>query len=158
PRYFRTNTCSNWAHNELLPGSASPAGQVWFWDTQAPPVEHVVMATSPACFFGAVHYAQLPGSNAGWAMSLDGASFTDGVHYTAPTRLPEGSALCHPPSPTSPFGGAWIDSDLEYICRPRDILSVWRFKPSVTITAANTFTYLWTAYSLDQDGTVCDAL
>lgn len=162
PRYFRTNTCSNWAHNELLPGSASPFGQVWFWDTQSPPVEHVVMATAPACFFGAVHYAQLPGTGANWALTLDGASYTDGVHYKVTTRLTDGSSLCDLPGepliPTSMFGGAWIDSELEYICRPRDILSVWKFKPSTTITAANTFTYVWTAYSLDQDGTLCDAL
>jgi len=158
PRYFRTNTCSNWAHNELLPGSASPFGQVWFWDTQSPPVEHVVMASAPACFFGAVHYAQLPGTNAAWTQVLDGASYTDGVHYKVSTRLADGSALCHAPNPTSTFGTAWIDSELEYICRPRDILSVWKFKPSTTITASNTFTYVWTAYSLDQDNTNCDEL
>jgi len=122
-------------------------------------VEHVVHASAPACFFGAVHYAQLPGTGAGWTRTLDGVSLTDGVHYKVTTRLADGSALCHPPSPTSTFGGAWIDSELDYICRPRDILSVWKFKPSANITASNTFTYVWTAYSLDQDNVdACDAL
>jgi len=74
-RYWKTGPdgCWNWAHNELIPGSASPRREQHWWDKYAPPTEHSLEVVSGASkFFTSYHYARQT-TRSQWALVLDGS-------------------------------------------------------------------------------------
>jgi hypothetical protein len=51
----------------------------------------------------------------------------------------------------------YIQAEMEYVCRPGDILCTWKWKPSnANVVVNNLFTALSTAYAQNEHGTACD--
>jgi hypothetical protein len=153
-----------WAHNELIPGSASPDGGQFWWDQHAPPVEHTFLVIAGAdvpperhggwgWFFVSYHFSQMTPKSE-WVITDDGRRSADGVHYR-----------------TSAYLSSWrgqtdmVDgedeqdiknrarSSVEYICRPDDIVIRWRLSPETAdISVTNMYVGFWLAYAGDNDG------
>ncbi len=156
-RWMRSNSCgsNNWAHNELIPGSASAEGQPWFWNKYAPPSEHVfyVSTTSPV-FFGAVHHSA---RTAYWSRVQDGSVSRDGIRYSVAGRLASAELQTDVSDNNDANGVAnFVSYELSYLCRPRDILTTWKFSPQSAVQSDNVFTYIWAAHGQDEDDSDCD--
>ena len=126
-----------WAHNELIPGSASPDGGQFWWDQHAPPVEHTflvpVSSDVPSerhggwgWFFVSYHFSQST-PESGWTITDDGRRSADGVHYGTSARLASWRGQVDMVD-----GEDQVDiknsirSSMDYICRPDDIVMIWR--------------------------------
>jgi len=160
-RYWKTGPdgCWNWAHNELIPGSASPRREQHWWDKYAPPTEHSLEVVSGASkFFTSYHYARQT-TRSQWALVLDGSVDAAGVHYKTSARMTSWTYAVDIVDGNDSNGIAnYIQAEVEYICKPNEIVSIWRFKPNNNdVVLSNAFVYLWTAYAQDEDGTACDA-
>lgn len=160
--------CGNWARNELIPGSASPAGEKLWWDRYAPPTEHtiaVVTAYDPVDeakdtkVLFAHNYSQ-GASNGQWKLAVDGQVNSDGAVYFKTTGRMANAAGSVDVSDGTDANGitAVINSEVEYFFRPTDILNGWRFSASKTVQANNVYVFYWVAHASgqDMDGTACD--
>jgi hypothetical protein len=158
--------CWNWPANELISGSASgDGGGPYWWDAHAPGVEHTIVVESTSdstkkLFLSSV-YAMRGGTASGFSKLLDGTQDAAGVHYKVQQKLTSKNDN----GPFSPdidgnpnvASGQHILAEIEYICRPDDILSVFKFKPSVTVWSTNINAGMWIGYAQDEDDTLCDA-
>lgn len=160
--------CANWARNELIPGSASPAGEKLWWDRYAPPTEHtiaVVTAHDPVDeakdtkVLFAHNYSQ-GAPNGLWKLAVDGQVNSDGAVYFKTTgRMADASGSVDVSDGTDANGiTTVINSEVEYFFRPTDILNAWRFSASNTVEANNVYVFYWVAQASgqDMDGTACD--
>lgn len=159
-RYWKTgpNGCWNWAHNELIPGSASPRGEKHWWDKYAPPTEHVLeVASGSNRFFMAFHYARHTNKSK-WKILKHGSFTSAGVRYKVSARMTSPQLFTDVADGKHGNGTQnYIDAELEYICSAKGITSIWKFRPAVAdVQLSNAFVYLWTAYAQDEDGTACD--
>jgi hypothetical protein len=165
--------CADWARNELIPGSASVRNDAeHWWDKYGPPVEHTLLVdtnqpgVSP-CAGGddlcglMSHHLSANSAASGWQPALDGVQDAAGVHYATRGRM----AHFRPPWPVditdrddSNGVASAIESEVEYVCRDRDIIVAWRFRAtSAPVTIRHAYTWVWTAYSKDQDlAAACD--
>lgn len=164
-KYYRTgpNGCFNWPANELIVGSASPNGETHWWDANAPALEHAMNVKrtdgSNQWLFMAFHYAQST-VKSGFARVSDGVVDGGGsVHYKQKAKMTAYNGQTDiRDNNDSTLSPDYINVEIEYICRPTDVISYYTFQPSVTITADNVFIYFWSSYTgLDLDGTDCDA-
>ncbi len=151
-RYKRVGPhCAGWAHNELIPGSASPSGERLHWDKPAPPTEQCMCVCDPGAscphpcsgHFYCYNYSGLTSS---WRPITGLDPVSGGVRYATlgrMTRWGDWSAVLP--------GGGFIDARVEYVCRPRDIRVIWKFKPSRDVDVNNIFMYLWPAYAQNME-------
>lgn len=175
------SNCWNWPRNELIPGSASPSGQKYWWDRYAPPTEHNIeviarqgaTAAEDRGLLYTANGSQLA-PNGGWAMDVDGQHNADGsVYFRAKGKMATGVRPGNGSAPhhcrnfqvalldacTQPNGQPTVEtsaspalhSELEYYFRAQDIMIGWRFKADVTVSARNVFVFQWMAYANGQD-------
>jgi hypothetical protein len=156
--------CWNWPRNELLPGSASPNGEKFWWDRYAPPSEHtisVVTALDPSgngandsyTFLSTV-YSQSAG-NGQWSLPIDGRDNGDGsVTFMSTGRMVgwNGQVDIVDGNDGNGIQGV-MQYELERVFRSRDILVAWRFSPSRTVSANNLYVYYWIAHAPGQGNT-----
>lgn len=158
-RHYRTgpNGCP-WPHNELIPGSASPNQERHWWDRYAPPNEHSIQVVSGSYRYFFSYYKAKASPNSEFTVVVDGATDGSGaVHYKTSARMTSlGNQVDTSDDDDSNGIESYIDAELEYVCRPTEILSRWNFKPSTTTVTDNMFVYLWVGYAQDIDGTACD--
>jgi hypothetical protein len=164
-RYYRTgpNGCWNWPANELITGSASPNGETFWWDASSPAVEHSLgidtVATSQKLYYS-FHYAQRS-PNAQFQQLVDGVELPDGVHYKQSGLMArEGSngiATDVYDGDDSNLSGYNVYAEVEWICGPTSLRSIFKFKPSHDVVKNNIDTFMWAAYGQDEDDTACDA-
>src|SRR5262249_33163903 len=146
--------CWNWAHNEMIPGSASPNQEQHWWDKYGPPLEHtMVVVAGSENYFLSYHYAKgTPHSM--WASLRDGFADAAGVHYASRARMTSWHLRVDVGDGNDENGiGKWVDASVEYVCRPDDLLVIWRFRPSADIVVNNLYVAMWTAYAQDEDST-----
>ncbi len=159
-RYWKTgpNGCWNWAHNELIPGSASPNFDQHWWDKYYTPNEHVICPTVGTSTFFFPHTAAWKTSQSQFTSVLDGLKDAAGVHYKTSCRISSWTGNIDVTDDNDANGIAnYIQSDMEYLCRTDDIIVSWNFKPNnANVVSYNTFIFLWSAYAQDEDGTSCD--
>lgn len=152
------NGCPDWAHNELIPGSASPNKQQSWWDKYSPPIEHIigVVGKSGRYFMGHHYSRQSP--NSGWVLATDGVEDSAGVHYKTTGKMVSPTFKVDITDGDDTNGIAnYIQSEMEYICGPDRVRCVWKFRaPNGAVVSDNMFTYIWTAYAMDETGTKCD--
>ncbi len=165
--------CADWARNELIPGSASVRNDAeHWWDRYAPPIEHslVVDVSQPGvlpCAAGdelcglMSHHLAANNPAAGWRSVRDGEADAAGVHYETRGRM----VGFRPPWPVDVTDrddgngiASAIESEVEYTCRERDVVVAWRFRATgAPVTLRHAYTWVWTAYSKDQDlAPACD--
>ena len=165
--------CTDWARNELIPGSASVRNDAeHWWDKYAPPVEHslLVDVSQPGftpCAAGdelcglVSHHLAANNPASGWRTVADGVQDAAGVHYETRGRM----ASFRPPwavdvTDRNDANGIAnsIESEVEYTCRARDVVAAWRFRAaSGAVMLRHAYTWVWTAYSKDQDlSAACD--
>lgn len=149
-RYQRAGpNCAGWAHNELLPGSASPNGEFNFWDKYAPPVELCVAVKGGEQLdlskFFCFHYSK-EGST--WQEDSD-VTDAEGLHYR--TRGLLRSATGQETFDQGSITGNSIDSRVEFVSRPTDIRVIWKFKPAKNVDLDNLLAYAWVSYAQDMD-------
>jgi hypothetical protein len=159
--------CTEWARNELIPGSASVRtdAEHW-WDKYGPPVEHslLVDVDQPGiapCARGdelcglVSHHLAANNPASGWQSVTDGVQDAAGVRYRTRGRM----ALFRAPwsvditdrDDSNGIANA-IESEVEYVCRDRDVVVTWRFRATgAPVTLRHAYTWVWTAYSKDQD-------
>jgi hypothetical protein len=99
----------------------------------------------------------LTGNNpsSGWQSVLDGTPDAAGVHYKTSGRM----AHFRPPWPVDITDrddrngiANSLESEVEYVCRERDVVVTWRFRATGgPVTLKHAYTWIWTAYSKDQD-------
>jgi hypothetical protein len=169
-RYYRMgpNGCWNWPANELITGSAaSPAGQTYWWDVNSPAVEHSLgvdtVAAPPQKLYYSFHYAQRS-PNAQFQQLVDGVELPDGVHYKQSGLMAREDAGKGPNGIVTDVydGDDWnlsgynVYAEVEWICGPTSLRSVFKFKPSHDVMKNNINTFMWAAYSQDEDDTPCD--
>ena len=148
----------NWAHNELIPGSASPRQEQNWWDAYSPPVEHSIGVVSGSkSFFLSYHYAKKT-TNSQFAVILDGYADTVGVHYKTRARMTSWTYNVDVVDGNDTNGIAnYIQASVDYFCRPDDIICTWNWKPNnADVVVNNLFIALWTTYAQDEDGSPCD--
>ncbi|MBP7799921.1 MAG: S-layer homology domain-containing protein [Thermoanaerobaculaceae bacterium] len=175
-KYFRTGPHGGgaggcgavWAHNELIPGSASPNPAPegvppyrYFWDEYSPPLEHtlsVVPPTGGALLVSTFYSQRIPAGNFG--LVADGVEDSAGVHYktTVMKMVGRGSPDFTDIEDGNDQNGVQnsIDTELEYICTRSGVKVVWKFRssdPTKTVKLRNAYVFLWTAYAQDEDGT-----
>jgi hypothetical protein len=160
---FRYPVRGGWARNEIIPGSSSPGGQEHFWDGWAPPIEHTIVIPAPSdphwgfYFFSTFAGRQSPLN--GFASTADGIRDASGaVHYAVSSLLTSWRGMVDAFDGLDADGIAnSIQTEVEYICRPDDILMVWSFLPTgADIVSNNTYVALWLAYGAKEDDTPCD--
>ena len=149
--------CWNWPRNELIPGSASPSGQLYWWDVYAPPLEHTIAVSESADgsrwdFFSSV-YAQ-GAADSGFSVSTDGAQPDGKIHYATQSSMTSWHGATEFASATQPGVSGSIRSTLEYICGASGIDVVWKFSPSIDASANNLYAALWLSYA-GQNPTTC---
>jgi hypothetical protein len=158
-RYYRVgpNGCT-WPRNELMPGSASPNQEQNWWDRYAPPNEHSIQIVSGSERYFFSYYKAKASPNSNFIVEVDGA--TDGagdVHYKTSARMTSLDNQVDTSDNNDDNGiESTIEAELEYVCRPTEILSRWSFRPSTTEVTDNMFVYLWVGYAQDIDDTPCD--
>ncbi|UCD27610.1 MAG: hypothetical protein JSV03_10895 [Planctomycetota bacterium] len=160
-RYTMTgpNNCSNWPPNELITGSASPNQEQHFWDRYSPPTEHVIQVVAGSERYYLGYYQAKSSSNSQFTVLNDGTEDSDGfIHYKTSAYM---TSLQHQVDVTdnddSDGISNYIEAEVEYICEPRRIISIWKFKPqNANVVSDNMTIYLWTTYIQDQDDTDCD--
>ena len=159
--------CADWPRNELIPGSASVRNDAaHWWDRYAPPVEHSILidTSQPAirpcaggdelCGLMSHHLAaNTPAS--GWQVVLDGRADAAGVRYATRGRMVSFRSPW-PVDITDRDDGNGItnaiESEVEYVCREHDVVVTWRFRAThAPVTLRIAYTWVWTAYSKDQD-------
>ena len=159
--------CADWPRNELIPGSASVRNDAeHWWDKFAPPVEHslVVDVGQPGfrpCargdeLCGLVSYHMSGNNPAGaWQHIVDGVEDAEGVHYRTRGRM---ASFRHPwPVDITDRDDAngianSLEAEVEYVCGERDVEAAWRFRPTNgPVVIRHAYTWIWTAYSKDQD-------
>lgn len=161
--------CSNWARNELIPGSDSPSAQKYWWDKYGPPTEHVISIVTgydpvnEANDIKAVftHTLSQSAKSGNWALTTDGQVNADGsIYYKTTGRMASLQFQVDITDNNDANGiAATMNSEVEYYFRASDILNAWRFSPTTTVNADNIFVFYWTAYSgQDEDGTACDVV
>lgn len=161
-KYYRQGpTCANWPANELIIGSAMPRGGDYWWDKYAPPSEHSIEVQKndgSGTMYLQFHHSQLS-ANGQWTRSSDGVESQEGVHYAQKGRMADFVTFATDifDGNDAQLSGQHIDAEVEYVCRPEDILTVFRFQPTVNITRKNLVAGFWFAYAQDMDGVgVCD--
>ncbi len=158
-RHYRTgpNGCA-WPHNELVPGSASPNQEQNWWDRYAPPTEHSIQVVSDSHRYFFSYYKAKASPNSNFTVEVDGATDDEGgVHYKTSARMTSLDNQVDTSDNDDDNGiESTIDAELEFVCRPTEILSRWSFKPSTTEVTDNMFVYLWVGYAQDIDDTACD--
>ncbi len=154
--------CWNWAHNELIPGSDSPLGGAYWWDTYAPAVEHTIVletSSSPlATNLFSTNYAQnAPGS--GFTLNATGSwDGVGGTHYTtsgfmatSPTSstgaIVTSNALTPSQPGASPVTGVQLSYFLDYDAQENGIKVVWKFSSNKTVMPKNLYVDVWATYS-----------
>ena len=159
-RYWKTgpNGCWNWAHNELIPGSASPNMDQHWWDKYYTPNEHVICPIVGANRYFVPYSDCMKCANSQWTTVLDGYKDAGGVHYKTSCNMATWNLNIDVTDDNDSNGIAnYIVSDLEYVCRPNDVIVIWNFKPqNADVVSYNTFIFLWSAYAQDIDDTACD--
>ncbi|HUK13292.1 MAG TPA: hypothetical protein VLW17_08310 [Thermoanaerobaculaceae bacterium] len=140
--------CWSWARNELIPGSNSPRGQRWFWDTYAPPTEHtVVFGTTKASTGYSTMYAQrFAARGSRFVVRADGVQDGAGVHYATEGLLTSEKGGTSFTDPASGRSGS-IAYALDFACRPAAIEVTWTFSASATATPLYVYAGLWAAYA-----------
>lgn len=153
---------SNWAHNEMVMGSASPSGEVWHWDANPMGIEHSVAIPNGGSVFLATHHYGLVAPNGAGAVIYDGQDTPlpqlDGNTYASGARLAGVGSLSVDAADFTDGNGIqnYIESQLAFVMRPNDIKVVWRFKPfSASITPSLVYYWNWASYSFDMDGYGC---
>ncbi len=160
-RYQKTgpNGCNNWAHNELIPGSASPNQEQHWWDAYAPPTEHSMGIVSGGnVYFTSYTYCQ-NATNGNFTVVADGTTDGNGyVHYETSGRMTTPSLNVDITDDNDSNGiSNYIQCNVRYICRTNDIFCTWTWKPNnANVVCKNIFQYIWVAYAQDEDGTDCD--
>lgn len=162
-RHLRTGPegCT-WAHNELVPGSASPQGQSYFWDEHAPPVEHSMAFHVSPSWVGLGHEVAKAYTGGNWTTLFDALVIAEGVVYGNAARMTAGLSPGVYTTDVADGNDAngvqnWVDSEVGYIMRADDIRVIWRFKPAMlSINPYNTYFWLWLSYAQDNDGASCD--
>ncbi|MBF0431769.1 MAG: carboxypeptidase regulatory-like domain-containing protein [Fibrobacteria bacterium] len=153
------NGCGNWAHNELIPGSASPSQEQHWWDKFSPPLEHtVVFPYGDSYIFTSYPYAK-QGPNSDYVIKSDGQQNAQGLHYVTNARMTSWKYAIDVTDENDQNGiSNYLVSSMEYICRARDVKVIWKVMPGLAdVTVNNLYIFLWTAYSgQDMDGTSCD--
>jgi hypothetical protein len=159
---FRFPVRGGFARNELIPGSASPGGQEHFWDVWSPPIEHTIVIPTTddpqwAFYFFSTLNGRLSLLNRFMTVA-DGVRDSAGVHYKISSLLTSWkSAWWIPDSTDANLVGNTIETELEYVCRPNDILMVWNFRPTqADVVSENVYFAIWLAYGADEDDTPCD--
>ncbi len=151
----QNHICWNWPRNELIPGSNSPDGQLYWWDKYAPPLEHTIVVPTSADgstydLFGAV-YAEFNQNVSHFAISLDGLQNGDGVHYKTQAYMtswiPDHSTYTN--IKTGQTGH--ISYTLEFICQDTEIEVIWKFAPETDIEVENLYVDLWLEYAGQND-------
>jgi hypothetical protein len=163
------SNCWNWPRNELIPGSASPNGQKFWWDRYAPSSEHTISVVTSFDPNGDsskdqktlfTHNYSQGAANGNWRVTADGQVTADGSVY-----FQTAGRMASPTNQVDIFDNndangiqAVLESELEYYFRSRDILVGWRFSSSADVKADNVYIYYWSAYASNQDmdGTACD--
>jgi hypothetical protein len=142
--------CWNWARNELIPGSDSPTGAVYWWDTYSPPVEHTIVFKSTAAgatellstdYPQGVSGSQFTVGNTGW---WDG---TAGTHYTTSALLSGAGGQYEFISVNPNTTSGEVQYVLDYDCQQDGILVNWVFSSSVTVVPKNIYVDVWAAYA-----------
>ena len=148
--------------NELVPGSASVNGGTFWWDAHGPAFEHALgVARADGLsgnFYMAAHLVQRF-VNTGFTRVMDGVvDDLEQVHYKQSGKLVDANGT------TDIWDGNeavlpnhYINMELHYVCRTNDILTYFRFQPTVNVTKNNFVMGLWVSYAQDIDNTACDA-
>ena len=152
------NIAGNWARNELIPGSNSPAGQNYWWDRYSPPLAHTIIIpltedASQYDLFGTTYSQKFSGSN--FRAELDGEQQSDGVHYKnrfLMTSWRKNHANFK--SMQDPSQPGYINASTDFICHEKNIEVAWKFSPTVNVSTSNILVYLWVAYT-GQNSTAC---
>lgn len=168
------NGFTNWSHNELLMGSASPQQQTWLFDTFSTGIEYSMVFGGPAenlpwevTLNHTNGFAAAGAIATQWTVMFDGAPYPlglDGIVYATSTKVPFKFSGTTGPWLLDIYDGNdangvqnVVESQVAYIMRAEDIRVVWRFKPStLAINPWGTFYHVWQNYSFDVDGTSCD--
>jgi hypothetical protein len=129
-RYYKTgsNGCSNWPRNELIPGSNSPNHEYRHWDAASPPIEPSVKMANQ---WNKPLPPPMQGQKTVYMVDTTDGDDDNGI-------------------------SSFIQAELEYVMRPVDILSVWRFSPSNSIKTKNLLMGAWVAYAYNQNP-ACEA-
>lgn len=158
--YPRTgpNGFTDWSHNELLRGSASPQGQVWFWDTGSPGPDGYMVFQLPTGNGIITHHGGYFAPNGSWSTIYDGTVVNGEVYYATASRM-AGSIGTGPLQVDVSDGNDangiqnYVESQLGFVCGENDIRVVWRFRPSALPVAPSLTAYsIWAHYSFDTDG------
>ncbi|MCC6277571.1 MAG: hypothetical protein IT289_06635 [Oligoflexia bacterium] len=161
-KYFsKGSECSDWARNELIPGSASPNGEQHWWDKFAPAVEHAMLVESTrepkTNLFIGFHYARQSQGSSKWTQLIDGVLDTDGVRYkysgflTGPIGKVKLFAVDLADGDDTVVSHV-IESQIEYLMKEKEIISIWKYRALHTdVKAKNIFTYTWNSYAQDMD-------
>ena len=151
----QNHICWNWPRNELIPGSNSPGGQLYWWDKYGPPLEHTIVVPTSADgskydLFGAV-YAEFNPKVSNFTVLLDGLQDADGVHYKTQAYMtswiPNHSTYTN--IKTGEKGR--ISYILEFICKDTEIEVKWEFAPETDIEVENLYVDLWLEYAGQND-------
>ncbi|HPC83059.1 MAG TPA: hypothetical protein P5234_07030 [Thermoanaerobaculaceae bacterium] len=175
-KYFRTGPHGSgaggcgavWAHNELIPGSASPNPPPsgvppyrYWWDEYGPPLEHtltVVPPTGPALLVSAYYAQRIPGN---FGLAVDGVEDSAGVHYKTTTMKMVGRGANGDFTDIEDGNDQngvqnSVDTEIDYVCTRNGVKVTWRFRAadsSKSVKIRNAYVFLWTAYAQDEDGT-----
>ncbi len=152
---LQNHLCWNWPRNELIPGSNSPAGQLYWWDKYAPPLEHtIVIPASPDGskfdLFGTV-YAQTDPKMSKFSILVDGLQDSQGVHYKTKGNMTSWTLDHSIYSDIKTGKKGRILYTLEFICKPKCINVKWKFSPQTDIDVENLYINLWLAYAGQKD-------
>jgi hypothetical protein len=147
--------CWNWARNELIPGSDSPLGGVYWWDAYAPPVEHtIVFQTSSSPSSINLFSTDYPQGASGSQFAEGSKGWWDGVggtHYTVAGLMTSWhgavSFTAVNPGNTSQTASGVLHYVLDYDCQENGIQVVWDFSSSVTVIPVNLYVDVWSAYA-----------
>ncbi len=152
------NICSNWARNELIPGSDSPAGQTYWWDPYAPPLENTIVVPESqegekkVEFFSSVYAQKSPGSE--FKVVTDGAQDFAGVHYKTQSWMTTWHFGQTYSSLTEPGQEGKILTSVEFIGKENGVEIVWDFMPTLSTPVRNLYSSIWISYS-GQNPTTC---
>lgn len=151
----QNHICWNWPRNELIPGSNSPGGQLYWWDKYAPPLEHTIVIPtshdgSQFDLLGSV-YAQTDPKLSNFSVLVDGLQDSLGVHYKTQAYMTSWTTdhtIC-----TNIRTGkkGRIHHILEFICKEKCINVKWKFSTPIDLDVENIYMNLWLAYAGQND-------
>lgn len=161
-KYYRMGPsgCWNYPANEMIAGSASAGGGKYWWDHVTYGFEHALGVKYTGSdqnvhnLYMAFNYTQGNVTRTGFQQLLDGYESEPGVvHYKQKAKMMDAFGVTDISDGDNNNGvQAYLNAEVEYYCRPNDILSVFRFSPTATFTKNNTVVGFSSSYAQDMDG------